>query len=64
MSKIKSPCVNICRYNSKGCTACLRTIEEITNWTSYSDQEREKIMKRIREEKLQNSNSGDYYGFP
>ena len=62
MNKIKTPCINVCRYTNKGCIACHRTIEEITDWTSYTNKQRKEIMDRVREEKL--NSSTDYYGYP
>lgn len=32
------------------CVGCLRTLDEIANWTKYTDQERLEIMKRIKDE--------------
>ena len=44
-----TPCVQICRIDVelKTCTGCGRTIDEIRQWTSYSDEERMTIMKRL-----------------
>lgn len=45
---IESPCVNICRYDSKGlCYGCKRSFKEITNWLKYTPKERSTIMKEL-----------------
>lgn len=46
---MKTPCVKICRLDPVTfvCVGCKRTQEEIRMWTTYSDEERDSIMKRI-----------------
>ena len=46
---IKSPCIDVCNMDRKNefCTGCLRTIEEIGNWSKYSEQEKSKILDLI-----------------
>ena len=40
----KSPCINVCKLNPKNnlCEGCLRTSEEISNWSKYSDNKKKK----------------------
>lgn len=50
MSKIKSPCKLICKYNENGvCQGCLRTREEISKWPDYTDEEKLEVYKKIME---------------
>jgi uncharacterized protein len=50
MSKIKSPCKLICKYNKDGvCQGCLRTREEISKWPDYTDDEKLEVYKKIIE---------------
>ena len=44
-----SPCIQICRIDkeTRTCIGCNRTIDEITKWMSYTDEERMIIMKRL-----------------
>lgn len=46
---ITSPCVRLCVIHPEArvCTGCLRTIEEITAWTRYSNGERRAIMAAL-----------------
>ena len=46
---IKSPCTGKCKYtlHTDICEGCLRTKQEIINWSSYSDEKREQIMNDI-----------------
>lgn len=47
MSKtIQSPCVRMCTLNEIDmCLGCGRMLNEITSWTSYSGEARNKIMQ-------------------
>jgi len=54
-NSMKSPCKKICRlgtYISLGseliCIGCRRTFDEIKDWTSYTDEKRDTIMKRLQ----------------
>ena len=44
-----TPCISVCRIDkdTRKCEGCGRTIEEISNWSSYSDDERLNIMKKL-----------------
>ena len=45
--EVESPCVRICVVHPEAriCTGCLRTIEEIGQWSRMSREERRDIMK-------------------
>jgi len=48
IKEISSPCVGVCQYNNEEiCSGCFRTVEEISQWTTISDSEREKIMSQL-----------------
>jgi len=44
---IESPCVDVCKtdYESGYCIGCNRTIEEITNWSSFNDSQKKFLTK-------------------
>ncbi|MBU45456.1 MAG: DUF1289 domain-containing protein [Spirochaetaceae bacterium] len=44
-----SPCKRICVLSSdrSHCTACLRTVEEITNWASFATETKQRIMDEL-----------------
>ena len=42
-----TPCVSICQIKDKKCIGCGRTVDQITNWTKYSQEERMDIMKGL-----------------
>ena len=46
---IASPCVNVCVIHpqTRLCTGCARSVDEITMWTRYSDAERTAIMAEL-----------------
>lgn len=48
-NRILSPCIKVCKVLNRRCVGCGRTIEEITNWTKYTDVERETIIKRDKQ---------------
>jgi len=45
---VKSPCTNICTMSLDGklCMGCGRSIEEITNWSYFSNEEKKKLLKK------------------
>ena len=45
---IKSPCVKICTLEDGVCIGCRRTQDEIREWVIMTDNQREKIMKRLK----------------
>ena len=50
-TNIKSPCNNICRLDEyKVCVGCKRTLDEIAKWSSYTEQEKLEIIKRLKNE--------------
>jgi uncharacterized protein len=48
-SSVPSPCVSICRMDAATglCSGCLRTIDEISGWSRYSDAEKRAIWQLI-----------------
>ena len=44
---IVSPCQNVCKIEDNKCIGCHRTLEQISNWTKMSDEERKKIMLAV-----------------
>jgi uncharacterized protein len=46
-----SPCNKICVIDAitKTCDGCGRTLQEITNWTRYTEEQRRVIMERLKE---------------
>ena len=47
---VRSPCVNICALDEQDiCIGCYRSGEEITRWGSYSEQEKQQVMRRVAE---------------
>lgn len=52
---MQSPCVKICKLKNNICIGCKRTLSEIKNWSSKSDEERNKIMIEIKERIKNNS---------
>lgn len=54
---VRSPCVSICKLDSEQrCLGCFRYGTEITYWTTYSNQEKKRIvdecLHREKESKL------------
>lgn len=57
MKEIKSPCINLCKMKKDTCLGCKRTLDEIKYWVMLSDEEKQIVYDRIKEEK-------EYYPFP
>ena len=51
--EIESPCVKICVVHPEAriCTGCLRSIDEITEWSRMSREARREIMEALPERK-------------
>ncbi len=49
--EVQSPCINICVVHPEAriCTGCLRSIQEITEWSRMSAAEREALIKALPE---------------
>jgi predicted Fe-S protein YdhL (DUF1289 family) len=47
---IESPCTNECNFTGDSglCTGCFRTMDEIMNWWSLSQEERRRVVDRVR----------------
>lgn len=57
---IKSPCVNQCKYINNVCIGYYRTIEEISNWSTYSNEEKKEVLSKLIIRRMDNGE--DYYG--
>ena len=42
---IVSPCQKVCKIEDNICIGCHRTLEQISNWSKMTDEERKKIMQ-------------------
>ena len=56
---IESPCTGICQLNHKSglCKGCNRTAEEIIGWIRSSDTDKKKILLKISNRRIDNSQS-------
>lgn len=45
-----SPCINVCKMNPTNsvCEGCKRTLEEISNWVYFTEEQRIKIMLELK----------------
>lgn len=44
-SPVKSPCIKVCKYDSeKNCMGCHRSMDEITHWIHYDDNEKRQAL--------------------
>ena len=47
---VTSPCVSICALDENDvCLGCYRTGQEITDWGSMDNDERQKVMQKVAE---------------
>jgi predicted Fe-S protein YdhL (DUF1289 family) len=54
-NEIESPCVQICVIHpeTRLCTGCLRSIDEITDWSRMTPEARRDIMLKLPEREAQ-----------
>ena len=52
--KIKSPCIEKCQLDGeeKFCVGCLRYLDEISGWETFSEEKKKNILKCIKVRKL------------
>ena len=48
-SPIESPCISVCRYENEVCVGCGRTVDDITNWSDMTDDEKQAVLNRLDE---------------
>lgn len=62
-----TPCISICKIDqqTRTCEGCGRSLDEIRDWSKYSDEERLDIMRRLgygkrmgREERIRRYDRG------
>lgn len=46
---MKSPCVKICKLQNDMCIGCFRTIDEIKNWRSMTNNEKQEVLENIKQ---------------
>ena len=53
-SPVPSPCVSLCKMDAERryCMGCLRTIEEIVNWSKADDDYKRGVWAEIRRREL------------
>ena len=44
-----TPCISLCRLVDGKCVGCKRTTQEIVQWSSYTDNQRERLMEELKE---------------
>ena len=46
---VPSPCINVCQLNDTGthCIGCQRSVDEIANWSQYSNAQKRIVLERI-----------------
>ena len=47
MSQVESPCIGVCSLRNNICQGCYRTAEEVEQWDSYTDTQKQEIVDRI-----------------
>ncbi len=53
-SPVPSPCINLCEMATNGfCKGCMRTIDEIVQWSSASDDYKRAVWVEIKRREAQ-----------
>jgi predicted Fe-S protein YdhL (DUF1289 family) len=54
---VPSPCVGICQADDKGhCLGCMRTRDERLSWSSFNNDDKQKVIKRCLQRKKRKLN--------
>lgn len=49
-AKVSSPCVSICALDVNDiCVGCHRHADEIALWTTFSDEQKQEVLGKVRE---------------
>lgn len=46
---VKSPCIKLCKLQNDVCVGCFRTIDEIKNWRSMTNIEKQEVLDNIKQ---------------
>ncbi|HAK52876.1 MAG TPA: DUF1289 domain-containing protein [Gammaproteobacteria bacterium] len=58
ITNVASPCIRICTLNKDDlCIGCLRTLDEISRWSSANSEQRLHILESIAERRREESDS-------
>lgn len=58
-SKPQSPCISICTLDEQNlCLGCLRTLDEIIDWTMLDDQQKHAVLARVAERTVARERTG------
>ena len=54
---VESPCINVCVLDTATghCTGCLRSLDEIAGWATFSDDERRAVWKALAKRRASSS---------
>ena len=47
MTAVESPCIGVCELKDNICIGCNRTVEQITNWETMTDEQKEKVINAL-----------------
>lgn len=54
---IQSPCIKVCKYDTDFlCIGCRRSRQEISAWSTASDEQKKKILKNIEDRRKEDNN--------
>lgn len=45
---VESPCTGVCALDEDTCVGCGRTVSEIMNWQSLTEDDKERVVEAIR----------------
>lgn len=65
VDEVESPCIGVCKLDRRGvCEGCKRTAKEIGNWWDLSNDEKSRIIRRIKKSEDDISSGGYYDDMP
>jgi uncharacterized protein len=47
--KVDTPCIGKCYMQDGNCIGCKRTLEEVSNWFTYTPVQRKEVMETLKD---------------
>ncbi len=48
MEEVKSPCIKVCKHDNSGiCYGCRRTREEVGDWGTYTNEQKQAVLDQL-----------------
>ncbi len=60
-NNIPSPCIHVCTHDTEDiCLGCMRSLEEIRHWYTYTDEEKQAVLDRAMQRRKEKDKNQQY----